>query len=865
MSGSAHPEPPFVAYTGQEPFLFVSFAHADADAVYEELRWLRAEGVNIWYDEGIGPGHVWPRELARAIDASRVVLIFISRNSVASANCLREVHFAIEHGKPLLAVHLDECELPADWEFVIGDRQSILKPRVSQAMYRDKLLGALAAHLTTDAPSRAAADGTHSRPHPRELQMVVPVSRLESSRTRVRIATVVAAAAIVVASIAGIVVWQYQVREERARALVATAMLEAEQALGVSDWMRAYRVAEALPDSVRSELRDEIWSKVSVVSRIATDPDGAEVSWRPYHTPTVEWKRLGTTPVQARLPFTLVALRLERDGYEPRYISHHWLDTVWKLQPKDGPTPEAVHVVGGETALTSGPLYKAPTIVIADYLIDKFELTNRQFQEFVDGGGYKRKELWEHPFEKDGRRLEWEDAMAQFKDRTGETGPSTWEVGTYPEGKADYPVTGVSWYEAAAYARFVGRALPTLYHWFRAADLSDAVMLIPQSNVDGKELAPVGAFSGFTSVGAFDMAGNSREWVANASGELRYTVGGGWNDPSHAFHGPQPQAPFDRSATNGFRLMTNLGDRAAFEAAAAPIDHHAGDYYSRRTPVPDEVFASYRDLYQYVHAPLNAVVEKVETVSYGVRERITFDAGYKNEVGNDRMVLYLLRPKDRSRALQTIVYFPGYGALTSKDIEVGWWTGPQSHAAFLVKSGRTVAFPVYNGTFERGNGVPRQLQGAAYLGYVAQVREDLGRSLDYLETRADVVSQGFGYFGFSWGGTYGAILLAVEPRLKAAVLYVAGLSTTPAPEATDPFNFAPRVHVPVLIVNARYDQVFPLQTHAQPLFDLLGTDQKQHYVSEGGYLAGDGGHFVPTPELARETIRWFDRYLGPTR
>ena len=113
MAEKAHPEPPFVAYAGQDPFLFVSFAHGDADAVYEELRWLRGEGLNIWYDEGIGPGHVWPRELARAIDASRVVLIFISRNSVQSANCLREVHFAIEHGKPLLAVHLDDCELPA--------------------------------------------------------------------------------------------------------------------------------------------------------------------------------------------------------------------------------------------------------------------------------------------------------------------------------------------------------------------------------------------------------------------------------------------------------------------------------------------------------------------------------------------------------------------------------------------------------------------------------------------------------------------------------------------------------------------------------------------------------------------------------
>jgi hypothetical protein len=53
--------------------------------------------------------------------------------------------------------------------------------------------------------------------------------------------------------------------------------------------------------------------------------------------------------------------------------------------------------------------------------------------------------------------------------RTGRPGPSTWLFGTYPEGEADYPVGGVSWYEAVAYAHFVGKALPTTWHWDAAA------------------------------------------------------------------------------------------------------------------------------------------------------------------------------------------------------------------------------------------------------------------------------------------------------------------------------------------------------------------------------------------------------------
>ena len=64
--------------------------------------------------------------------------------------------------------------------------------------------------------------------------------------------------------------------------------------------------------------------------------------------------------------------------------------------------------------------------------------------------------------------------------------------------------------------------------------------------------------------------------------------------------------------------------------------------------------------------------------------------------------------------------------MTSKDIEAGRWIGPDSHAAFLVKSGRTVAFPVYQGTFERGNGVPAASHGAEYLSYISHVREISG-------------------------------------------------------------------------------------------------------------------------------------------
>ncbi len=106
------------------------------------------------------------------------------------------------------------------------------------------------------------------------------------------------------------------------------------------------------------------------------------------------------------------------------------------------------------------------------FFIDRFEVRNREFKEFVDAGGYARAELWRDlPFG-DGR-AGWQDAVAKFIDTTGRPGPATWEAGTYRDGMADNPVDGVSWFEAVAYARFRGKELPTAYHWYRAAYVAE--------------------------------------------------------------------------------------------------------------------------------------------------------------------------------------------------------------------------------------------------------------------------------------------------------------------------------------------------------------------------------------------------------
>ena len=102
------------------------------------------------------------------------------------------------------------------------------------------------------------------------------------------------------------------------------------------------------------------------------------------------------------------------------------------------------------------------------------------------------------------------------------------------------------------------------------------------------------------------------------------------------------------------------------------------------------------------------------------------------------------------------------------------------------------------------------------------------------------------------------IVLALEHRIKASVLTVGGFWQQQGPPEVEAINFAPRVKIPVLMLNGRYDFVFPVESSQIPMFRLLGTP-----VRDKRHLLFDSGHSIPRKELITETLLWFDRYLGP--
>ena len=179
--------PPFPAYQGSDPFIFVSYRHADSEVVYAELEWLNACGFNVWFDEGITPGEEWTAELAQRIRDASYFLFMITPNSVHSKNCRDEVAFAIKHNKSMVLAHLQPTELPDSLELSIGSMQAILKENLGERAFHEKLEAALRADADSVGDAETRSEVTHTLS-----------SKKRKSKTLLYVAALVAIVAVIV-------------------------------------------------------------------------------------------------------------------------------------------------------------------------------------------------------------------------------------------------------------------------------------------------------------------------------------------------------------------------------------------------------------------------------------------------------------------------------------------------------------------------------------------------------------------------------------------------------------------------------------------------------------------------------------------
>ncbi len=582
---------------------------------------------------------------------------------------------------------------------------------------------------------------------------------------------------------------------------------------------------------------------------LRTNPPGALVFVKSYGASKGEWKPVGRTPLEGvRMPFEMLRWRITKEGFEPVEATSDPTGPArsldYTLDPVGTVPPGMVRVAGGHFQFRDHPPVK-----LDDFWLDRYEVTNRQYKEFVDQGGYRKPEYWKQPFAKDGRILSWREAMAFFGDATGRPGPATWEAGTYADGEHEYPVGGVSWFEAAAYAEFAGKELPTFHHWFRALAPERVNLfadIVHFSNFGAKGPVAVGTLGGISPFGTFDMAGNVQEWCWTESRGQRYVLGGGWTDsPMQYLVDSATQSPWARARVHGFRCARYMAPLPPELRAAVQTPERD---YSTEKPATDEAFRVYRSFYAYERGALNATVESVEEARDWRREKVSFDAAY----GNERVPAHLFLPHRAKPPYQTVVFSPSGEAMflkSSDDLRT-------SSFDYILRGGRAVLYPVYQATYERR--LQKPIAGPDELrDLITQRAKDFSRALDYLGSRSDIDQTRLAVLGVSESLSFYA--LALDDRLKAGVVHGEGaLGPSRMPPEVDLLNFAPRVRAPVLLLAGRYDPIY--DPKGRSLFlRLLGTPEKDKRL-----VFVDSGHaLMRNPDAIRETLDWLDRYLGP--
>jgi len=683
------------------------------------------------------------------------------------------------------------------------------------------------------------------------LQITAPVAPAARRELRVALRYAIAGAALLALFLAS-GAWLYRRSQQRQwardQAIPQIAKLQDDH-LSLAAFLLLKKAQQYLPGDARFQrIADQSTEAVTITS----SPVAANVEIKDYLSPNSAWFSLGTTPLNIRIPNGYFRWRVSKAGVGEYVAAPFTAPKMNFALDADMAAPaETCWVSGGRWADFIGFVGLVGPYNLPPYYIDRYEVTNREYQKFVDAGGYQNREYWTNKFVREGRELKWEDAMGLFRDATGRQGPSTWKGGHYPEGQGDYPVSGVSWYEASAYAAYARKALPAFAQWYAAASSDETNYIVQSSNISLSKVAPVGTFQGLGPYGTYDMAGNVREWVLNDTGrDTKFILGGAWNSQTYLYADPEALSPFDRSPENGFRCVRNTAPLPP--GVVAPVKAFERDF-SKFRPAPDDVFRAYLPLYTYDNTPLHAEEDGIvgETEDWR-EERVTYDVAYNDE----RMAAYLFVPKQVQPPYQTVVFSPSARVLSLYNSRT---LGDVKFFDYIVQSGRAVLYPVFYGTYER-QGKTVHIGAAQTLTYFANRTKDLGRSLDYLDTRPDIDKSKIAYLGVSMGSAEGVIFTTIEQsRLRTAIFLDGGYFLDKPPAGGDQADFAPRLKIPVLMVNGRDDYVFSLEKSQNPFFRMLGTPE-----AEKRHIVLDTPHDVTQQrtQLVQAVLGWLDKYLG---
>lgn len=630
-------------------------------------------------------------------------------------------------------------------------------------------------------------------------------------------------------------------------------------------WDARVRLSDAMTEfpERRKEL-EAILERFEGDVQIESDDSGATIQIRPFESDTASWLELGKTPISDRLPFGHYLVRINKDlmvhqiSYQP---NQHW-EILLPLTQDMVRIPDAWH----------GDIYDACRIpwllcrqlpLVKEFEMDRTEISNVAYKQFVDAGGYEDGKYWRHTLGD-----EWAKTVEQFRDKTKQLSPRFWVNGSYPQGLGDHPVVGVSWYEAMAYAKWANKKLPTLFHWMRGADFNgwyDGIESWDRSNIAGRVgmTRPTDRRSlSVCKYGTSDTLGNVREWCLTEDRDGKhYAMGGSFRDSTGRTFDSVSFSALDRLDDVGFRCARYEEDVELAKSAPTtwrPIP---------TTPAPIDWV---KERFAYEKPELD--VSPTDNILFGGLEakRFSFRTAYGD---NERITCYLLLPEDRTIAKPYQVVLGAVDIVHDADGNPNIHNDDIRYYQVMRDQGRAILFPTlfaaapsrkaegYRNGFPYPD--PNHIDRAE--NRAVRTANDISRTLDFLEKYGN--SYGLDASKVAICCCYNSSLYAPcwlvadeiiseRSRIQAAIFPNGGVLNCVQAPVSDQLTFLPYLRVPSLIFSSRASYNIPFEYSQKNFVDLIGTSEKYNFVDNHTWG-------LPVKNFVREVDEWLTAKMGP--
>ena len=662
---------------------------------------------------------------------------------------------------------------------------------------------------------------------------------------------------------------------KRRNHVIEAIVPEIEQHVADGHLQEAFDLAMANRTLLPAHLDDAWWDQFSAPASIDCAIPNAALGYRPYNGRNVEWTEIPPPFQDVRLPLGNIQLNVAAPGYVAQQfctanpsmmLQNSELRSVLPPEVVETATPitlerEEDAIPGMMSAsdrhvgiaLVGLPAPKDP-VLVAGFHIDRYPVSNADYEAFVRGGGYTNAEFWQDLPWPDGTN--WRERISEFVDATGRPGPADWELGKPKDGEEDLPVSGISWYETAAYAQFAGKRLPTVWEWCRAALPFDSngstinVALMGFANFFGKGKSRPGDYPAMSAVGAWDMFGNVREWVWNEVGTGRGNLGGGHSDEPYYAVWLNSDDPFARSLDTGFRCVTGPVPN---ELQARPISRVQRSYEGE-APVSDEVYAALVESIRPKPRPTRFEVVAESEIDGNRRLEFSVETGY----GGRFPIVTIAPGKDHREG--SLIVFPGMGSFFGGDADDDL-TLMFRRLSFLVNQlNYTLLFPRFTGMNERHDGgpFPRSDFREVWHTRAHHWTQELSQAIQLAEEHPDLDHERLGFLGISYGAIFTTAAVALQPEFKTIVLLSGNMQVTSMIPVNDSINHYPRIKAPTLMMNGRFDSIVSPDKDLLDLrYRLLGTPEEHKRQ-----ILYDAGHFPYPQHLFKKDLSdWLEKYL----